>query len=76
MRFSTSFEPCVLAVLANVLDMTSASERFSRRAAYSSDSCTARWISLGMLQAVDCIQWPEGFCRRDIGWRALQDSGQ
>jgi phosphoribosylamine--glycine ligase len=20
---------------------------------------------------VDCIDWPEGFCRRDIGWRAL-----
>ncbi|MFN3867529.1 MAG: phosphoribosylamine--glycine ligase [Hyphomicrobiaceae bacterium] len=22
-------------------------------------------------QAVDAIQWPEGFCRRDIGWRAV-----
>ncbi|MDH3662802.1 MAG: phosphoribosylamine--glycine ligase [Alphaproteobacteria bacterium] len=22
-------------------------------------------------QAVDCIDWPNGFCRRDIGWRAL-----
>ena len=22
-------------------------------------------------QAVDRIQWPEGFCRRDIGWRAI-----
>ncbi|MCC6948011.1 MAG: phosphoribosylamine--glycine ligase [Bradyrhizobiaceae bacterium] len=22
-------------------------------------------------QAVDRIDWPEGFCRRDIGWRAL-----
>jgi phosphoribosylamine--glycine ligase len=22
-------------------------------------------------QAVDKINWPEGFCRRDIGWRAL-----
>jgi phosphoribosylamine--glycine ligase len=21
--------------------------------------------------AVDCIDWPDGFCRRDIGWRAL-----
>ena len=20
---------------------------------------------------VDVIDWPEGFCRRDIGWRAL-----
>ncbi|MBT3990561.1 MAG: phosphoribosylamine--glycine ligase [Rhodospirillaceae bacterium] len=22
-------------------------------------------------QAVDCIDWPQGFCRRDIGWRAI-----
>ena len=22
--------------------------------------------------AVDAIDWPEGFCRRDIGWRALE----
>ncbi|CAM6126891.1 unnamed protein product [Calypogeia fissa] len=22
-------------------------------------------------QVVDCINWPEGFCRRDIGWRAV-----
>jgi phosphoribosylamine--glycine ligase len=21
--------------------------------------------------AVDRIDWPEGFCRRDIGWRAV-----
>jgi phosphoribosylamine--glycine ligase len=21
--------------------------------------------------AVDLIDWPEGFCRRDIGWRAV-----
>ena len=20
---------------------------------------------------VDAVDWPEGFCRRDIGWRAL-----
>lgn len=25
----------------------------------------------GGLQGVDAIDWPEGFCRRDIGWRAL-----
>ncbi|MEX2128297.1 MAG: phosphoribosylamine--glycine ligase [Xanthobacteraceae bacterium] len=24
-------------------------------------------------RAVDRIDWPEGFCRRDIGWRALAD---
>jgi phosphoribosylamine--glycine ligase len=22
-------------------------------------------------KAIDLIDWPEGFCRRDIGWRAL-----
>jgi len=22
-------------------------------------------------EAVDCIDWPEGFCRNDIGWRAV-----
>ena len=22
-------------------------------------------------EAVDCIKWPEGFCRRDIGWRGI-----
>jgi phosphoribosylamine--glycine ligase len=21
--------------------------------------------------AIDRIQWPDGFCRRDIGWRAV-----
>lgn len=24
--------------------------------------------------AVDKIEWPDGFCRRDIGWRALKAS--
>ena len=24
------------------------------------------------LQAVDAIDWPEGFVRRDIGWRAIE----
>ncbi len=26
--------------------------------------------------AVDAIDWPEGFCRRDIGWRALERERQ
>lgn len=26
-------------------------------------------------QAVDAIDWPGGFCRRDIGWRALTGGG-
>ena len=25
--------------------------------------------------AVDLIDWPDGFCRRDIGWRALERDG-
>jgi phosphoribosylamine--glycine ligase len=25
-------------------------------------------------KAIDLIDWPEGFCRRDIGWRALSRS--
>lgn len=37
---------------------------------------TARGTTLAEAQArayamVDAIDWPEGFCRRDIGWRAL-----
>ena len=37
---------------------------------------TARGASLAEAQKaayamVDAIDWPEGFCRRDIGWRAL-----
>ncbi|CCG07967.1 Phosphoribosylamine--glycine ligase [Pararhodospirillum photometricum DSM 122] len=37
---------------------------------------TARGPSLAEAQArayagVDAVDWPEGFCRRDIGWRAL-----
>lgn len=27
-------------------------------------------------QAVDIIDWPEGFCRRDIGWRAVEREQQ
>jgi phosphoribosylamine--glycine ligase len=23
-------------------------------------------------QAVDKIKWPDGFCRRDIGWQAIK----
>ena len=26
-------------------------------------------------EAVDRINWPNGFCRRDIGWRALGGGG-
>jgi phosphoribosylamine--glycine ligase len=26
--------------------------------------------------AIDTIDWPEGFCRRDIGWRAIERERQ
>ena len=39
-------------------------------------NATARGASLAEARdrayaMVDAIDWPEGFCRRDIGWRAL-----
>jgi phosphoribosylamine--glycine ligase len=39
-------------------------------------AATARGATLAEAQAqaysmVDMIDWPQGFCRRDIGWRAL-----
>jgi len=39
-------------------------------------NCTARGATLSEARdrayaLVDAIEWPEGFCRRDIGWRAL-----
>lgn len=40
-------------------------------------SITARGATLGEARdkayaAIDRIDWPDGFCRRDIGWRALR----
>jgi phosphoribosylamine--glycine ligase len=32
---------------------------------------TIREAQARAYQAVDCIDWPEGFCRRDIGFRAV-----
>ncbi|MGZ3217373.1 phosphoribosylamine--glycine ligase [Paracoccus sp. T5] len=39
-------------------------------------ACTGRGATLAeahqrAYQLVDAIDWPQGFCRRDIGWRAL-----
>jgi phosphoribosylamine---glycine ligase len=39
-------------------------------------SVTATGNTVGEAQkrayaAVDLIDWPQGFCRRDIGWRAI-----
>lgn len=36
------------------------------------DLRTARDVAY---RAVDAIDWPDGFCRRDIGWRALPPGG-
>jgi phosphoribosylamine---glycine ligase len=33
---------------------------------------TVRQARENAYAAVDAIHWPEGFCRRDIAWRALQ----
>jgi phosphoribosylamine--glycine ligase len=33
---------------------------------------TVREAQQRAYQAVDRIKWPEGFCRRDIGWRAVE----
>ena len=35
---------------------------------------TAREAQQRAYAAVDQIDWPEGFCRRDIGWRELARS--
>lgn len=38
-------------------------------------TATARTIAeaqAAAYRAVDAIDWPDGFCRRDIGWRAIQ----
>jgi phosphoribosylamine--glycine ligase len=34
-------------------------------------AATAKDAQAAAYQAVDLIDWPEGFCRRDIGWRAI-----
>ena len=33
---------------------------------------TVREAQARTYQAIDRINWPEGFCRRDIGWRAVE----
>jgi hypothetical protein len=39
-------------------------------------SGTHHHLQLSRLQAVDQVQWADGFCRRDIGWRALDRAKQ
>jgi phosphoribosylamine--glycine ligase len=33
---------------------------------------TVREAQTRAYEAVDLINWPQGFCRRDIGWRAVE----
>ena len=49
-------------------DITAQGGRVLNIVATAPDFATARAHAY---QAVDAIDWPEGFCRRDIGWRAL-----
>jgi phosphoribosylamine--glycine ligase len=37
----------------------------------SSKAATLRQAQQNAYKTVDAIQWDNGFCRRDIGWRAL-----
>ncbi|HTN09445.1 MAG TPA: phosphoribosylamine--glycine ligase [Acetobacteraceae bacterium] len=48
--------------------LVSAGGRVLNVCAIAPDLAGARQIAYA---AVDAIDWPEGFCRRDIGWRAL-----
>ena len=36
---------------------------------------TVREAQARAYRAIDLIDWPEGFCRRDIGWRAIAREG-
>ncbi len=33
---------------------------------------TVREAQQRAYEAVDCIKWPDGFCRRDIAWQAVE----
>ncbi len=52
----------VLAAGGRVLNVTSRAATVARAQARA-------------YQAVDLIDWPDGFCRRDIGWRAVDRAG-
>ena len=47
----------IIGVGGRVLGVTASGETIAQAQAY---------------KAVDAINWPDGFCRRDIGWRALK----
>jgi len=37
---------------------------------------SVRAAQAGAYAAVDAIRFPEGFCRRDIGWREVEREGK
>jgi len=37
----------------------------------TASGATVRAAQASAYQAVDRIRWPDGFCRRDIGWQAV-----
>ena len=59
MRALPSAMACIVANGGRVLNVTAMAKTVTqaREKAYA---------------AVDRIDWPEGFCRRDIGWRAVE----
>ena len=42
--------------------------------AVTATGADASEAQMNAYSAVDLIDWPEGFCRRDIGWRAAAAS--
>ena len=44
--------------------------------AVTSSGASVKEAQAKAYEAVDRITWDGGFCRRDIGWRALQREGE
>ena len=44
---------------------------FERRTVIIPDAGDLAELHYAINDMVDRIDWPEGFCRRDIGWRAV-----
>ena len=58
MRAPTSRDGEILATGGRVLNVTALGDSVQEAQARA-------------YQAIDKIDWPEGYCRRDIGWRAI-----
>ena len=62
---ATTFD---VGTLARVTDWYQGSDGLLGVTALGADVARAQQRAY---EAVDLIDWPEGFCRRDIGWRAV-----